>query len=351
MAQFLSLEQSTLRAIDKYNLREKQFVLLVSGGIDSMVLLEIFNQLKPLLLKAPRIICIHHQKSTETRQTRFRLRALKLAQKQSIKKGFEFLTNHGAFDWVPRSESEADLREFRQQVVQALTGDDFNQIIVTGHHLNDQLETQMHRLIRGAGPRGLKAMQEFNQKVFRPLLFNSRKEIAFYAKRRKVEFLEDPSNLNPKYFRNWLRHQWLPLLEKRSPGAMKSLTRSFKVLSESIKSSDAIENVTPEQKQEDGFSVEAASFMALNPTVRKLKIYQWIVSLQAKGTGKSAHVTSQIVEEVQRQIERAFLDRSDTEHSFRAGGVTWLVTPRFILCFSDKSPEHAEAVKGFVFTP
>ncbi len=70
-------------------------------------------------------------------------------------------------------------------------------------------------------------------RVLRPLLNLSRHEIEHYARLRNLQWLEDPSNSSPSHsLRNWLRHEWLPQLEKRSPGAKMNMARSLENLAE-----------------------------------------------------------------------------------------------------------------------
>lgn len=105
-----------------------------------------------------------------------------------------------------------------------------NEILLTGHHLDDQCETLLLALKRGSGPTGLSAMQKItkiNQKVFfRPLLKYTRNELQLSAKKNHLSWIEDSSNQNLHYDRNFLRHKVLPVLKKRWPYFLHTTSRS-----------------------------------------------------------------------------------------------------------------------------
>lgn len=95
------------------------------------------------------------------------------------------------------------------------------------HHAEDLLETRLIRLVRGVGQQGLRAMSILARHRFRPFLEVSREELKKYAEGRGLKWLEDPSNWDTRYFRNWIRNEWLPSLEKFRAGSAQSLMRSL----------------------------------------------------------------------------------------------------------------------------
>ncbi|MEM7084116.1 MAG: tRNA lysidine(34) synthetase TilS [Pseudomonadota bacterium] len=112
-----------------------------------------------------------------------------------------------------------------------------NGVLVTAHHLDDQAETLLLQLLRGAGSQGLQGMPErayldSTRQHVRPLLAYSRAALALYAKQHRVEWLEDPSNQDESFDRNFIRHSVLPLLETRWQAARTTLARSAALLSE-----------------------------------------------------------------------------------------------------------------------
>ncbi len=103
--------------------------------------------------------------------------------------------------------------------------------IATGHTLSDQAETLLYRMLRGAGVSGLSGIPLLREgRYIRPLLNVSRREIMDFLKRVGIPFLEDPSNQDLSFDRNWLRHQLLPVLKERFPGIEETLAREADIL-------------------------------------------------------------------------------------------------------------------------
>jgi len=105
-----------------------------------------------------------------------------------------------------------------------------NEVILLAHHQDDQAETVLIQLLRGAGVKGLAAMplQQYFSKglLCRPLLSFLREEIHSYAVEHKLNWIDDPSNFDTDFDRNFLRHDVVPLLETRWPSLKKVLSRT-----------------------------------------------------------------------------------------------------------------------------
>jgi tRNA(Ile)-lysidine synthase len=103
-------------------------------------------------------------------------------------------------------------------------------VLLTAQHRDDQAETLLLQLFRGAGPRGLAAMPGETQlgagRLVRPLLHLGRTEIVAYARRHRLRWIEDPSNTDTRYDRNLLRRQLLPSIRQRWPGIDRVLARA-----------------------------------------------------------------------------------------------------------------------------
>lgn len=132
---------------------------------------------------------------------------------------------------VPRSSAqglEAAARTARYQAFAQLI--DQNDLLLTAHHLDDQAETLLLQLLRGSGARGLAAMPLLTKfkhgYLARPLLKHSRAELLEYAQNQGLNWIDDDSNLNQHYDRNYLRHQIFPLLRQRWPSAAVTLARA-----------------------------------------------------------------------------------------------------------------------------
>lgn len=142
---------------------------------------------------------------------------------------------------VPRDSGlglEAAAREQRYRVLLETDAD----AVVLAHHQDDQAETLILQLLRGAGVKGLAAMGKVSharaavsgqeKNILRPLLDVSRAELEAYAKAQRLEWINDESNLDLAYDRNFLRHHVLPQLQERFPACRKTIARSAAHLAE-----------------------------------------------------------------------------------------------------------------------
>jgi len=200
----------------------ERLLVAYSGGMDSHVLLHAIWSLRSELTAEIQAIHVNHGLQSE---------AAEWAETCS-----EFCrSNHIPItvvkvDATPgKGESpEAAARESRYRAVRELVckGD----ILLTAHHSEDQAETVLLQLLRGSGPSGLSAMpiiSGFGPGFHaRPLLEFSRADLAEYAKQNKLQWLEDFSNSDTSFDRNFLRHQVVPLLKQRWPAMEKTLSRS-----------------------------------------------------------------------------------------------------------------------------
>jgi tRNA(Ile)-lysidine synthase len=107
-------------------------------------------------------------------------------------------------------------------------------LIVLAHHEDDQAETFLLQLIRGAGVKGLSSMAHFDatKKLWRPLLNQSKSDIESYAKQHKLKWIEDESNQNIDFDRNFVRSKFLPILKNRFNHIIKVISRSSAHLAE-----------------------------------------------------------------------------------------------------------------------
>lgn len=104
--------------------------------------------------------------------------------------------------------------------------------ILLAHHADDQAETLLHNLLRGAGVRGAAAMPESRGRLLRPLLGLPRKALLAYAQARRLTWIEDESNADSRYTRNFLRNEILPRMASRFPTAGERLAAAAARFSE-----------------------------------------------------------------------------------------------------------------------
>ena len=127
-------------------------------------------------------------------------------------------------------KNEEDLRKFRHSCFKQNLRQKKAFAIALAHNKNDCLETRLIQLIRGCGATGLQSLSHWKAPYLRPLLFWTRQEIRAYALKRKLKWLEDPSNEDNYFLRNWIRNKWLIDLETKRRGAVKTLARSLELL-------------------------------------------------------------------------------------------------------------------------
>jgi tRNA(Ile)-lysidine synthase len=208
----------SLKHLDSHKL-----LYALSGGLDSVVGLHILVRLKTRLPLDIRVLHIHHGLSDLPEQCKYRDMAQSFCKKLCESWELDFLTNEKAE--AKGLQSEEELRDFRREQFKKLK--DPEEKVVTAHHRDDLLETRLIRLIRGTGIEGLLSMQKEEAEYLRPFLDIERADFENYAEEFSLNYLEDPSNSDDDYLRNWLRNEWLPQLEQKREGAIRSMSRSL----------------------------------------------------------------------------------------------------------------------------
>ena len=165
-----------------------------------------------------------------------------------------------------------------------------NEVLLTGQHRDDQAETLLFRLLRGAGVRGLSAMPRQRPLgqgyLLRPLLDVSRAELEAYATQQGLSWVEDPSNDDHRYARNFLRQRVVPVLTEQWPQTSATLARSAAHLSEAqgllddLARIDLHRAITPSSFDWLGLrSLELAPLRALSPARQRNALSHWLVSM------------------------------------------------------------------------
>ncbi|PHQ81187.1 MAG: tRNA lysidine(34) synthetase TilS [Coxiella sp. (in: Bacteria)] len=201
------------------------FLVAYSGGVDSHVLLHLMSQIEGVEVTA---IHVNHGLNEAADQWQVHCQSVCDALDVSFR---EFTIN---VIKKPRQSLEAVARDMRYSVLEHLVKNDV--VLVTGHNENDQAETVLLQLMRGAGVKGLSAMpmvKAFGQgQLMRPLLNVTRADIETYARTNALEWIEDSSNADDDFDRNFLRNQILPQLQTRREGVLPNLARSAQHIAE-----------------------------------------------------------------------------------------------------------------------
>ena len=212
-----------------------RLVLGLSGGLDSVVLLEVLRRLAGPL--GFRLSCVHVNHGISPNARRWAAFCERRCKRHAIA-----LTVHEVDVEPYRAEGmEAAARRARYQVYARQQAD----FIVLAQHLDDQAETVLLQLLRGAGVKGGAAMPPMREQdlsrqgkhkrvpaILRPMLAVSRKQIEAYARANKLKWVEDESNADIRRDRNFLRHRVLPVIGQAFPGYRATLARAAGHLAE-----------------------------------------------------------------------------------------------------------------------
>ncbi len=154
-------------------------------------------------------------------------------------------------------------------------------MLLTAHHEDDQLETVLLMLLRGAGLAGLAAMPELapfaGGFLARPLLTRSRGELEAFVRAAGLDFLEDPSNLDERFDRNFLRRRVLPLVRERWPGAAATVGRAARHAAEAQQLLETLAQADLGAARH-GESLAASALRALPPERRRNALRLWIAA-------------------------------------------------------------------------
>ena len=220
---------------EKYIGKEKLFstseklILAVSGGVDSMVMLHLFQQLENDFVVAH---CNFKLRGAESDSDEIFLRdycsekGIEIYVKTFETK--EYATTKGI-------SIEMAARELRYCWFKELLNKLQFDYLTTAHHQDDLVETMLINLTRGTGIRGLSGIQPKSGKVIRPLLFANRLKIINYAAANQIPFQEDSSNEELVYQRNIIRHKLIPMFEEINPAFRKNMSKTAGILRETEK--------------------------------------------------------------------------------------------------------------------
>jgi len=201
----------------------KRIVIAYSGGVDSHVLLHVCAQLQKnlnhLAFKAVYIDHGLHEDSSRWSEH---------CEKVAIDLGVDFTSQQVDARNNNGEGPEQAARRARYAALSTLV--DENTVLLTAQHQDDQAETLMLQLLRGSGVNGLASMPTLARFdagfISRPLLGFSKKDILEYADEKGLSWVEDSSNQNESYDRNFLRQQVIPLIRKRWPAFSKTTSRT-----------------------------------------------------------------------------------------------------------------------------
>ncbi|HET7753618.1 MAG TPA: tRNA lysidine(34) synthetase TilS [Anaeromyxobacteraceae bacterium] len=234
LASLRPFERAVVATCRARNLSISQGPVLValSGGPDSTALAAVMAALRDAAVAGPVLAChVDHQ-----------LRAGSAADGAACEDLCRSLAVplHRVRVDVGGGNLQAAARRARYRALRRVADEAGARVIATGHTRTDQAETVLLRLVRGAGARGLAAIPPRRGRLVRPLIDRSRAEILAYLRDRGLGWCEDPSNATPRFDRNRVRSEVMPLLESLRPGVEASLARAADLLREDERALEAL---------------------------------------------------------------------------------------------------------------
>lgn len=229
LKQFLShLSENTLALADD------KILLAVSGGLDSMVMLDLF-------VKAGFSCEVAHVnfqlRGEESKQDEF------FVKKRCTAYGVPCHVLHASTQALADSKGisiQMAARELRYDWFQSLLIKNNLHCVATAHHLNDSIETSLFNWVNGASLAGLVGISVRNGSVIRPLLFATRSQIEQYANENDLEWREDSSNSTDEYTRNYIRHQLIPKLKEINPSLESTVLKGQQKLAAELALSESV---------------------------------------------------------------------------------------------------------------
>lgn len=278
-----------LRAILPPNTRE--LCVGFSGGLDSTVLLYALAQVRNEIAVAIRAIYVNHGLQADA--SRWAAHGARVCARLGIPYEECTVAVEATGEGIEAAARQARYDVFKAEIKSG-------GVLLTAHHADDQLETLLLALARGSGVRGLASMpaiQPFGAGFHvRPLLDVSREALHAWAAAQRLEWIEDASNQNPSFDRNYLRLTVLPALQKRWPAIAHAAARSAQHLGEATELLDELAEQDLSDVLVNG-CVHVRKLEALSSARRRNVLRVWLRNhgARAPSTGKLASIEHDIL--------------------------------------------------------
>ncbi len=270
-----SLPEVVANSLSRHAAAEQTVAVALSGGVDSMVLLDIMAALKASA-HFPRLeLCavhINHGISSNAGDW------AEFCRVQCAQRDIPLTV---AVVNVSRDTGlglEAAARDARYAALRAHPA----AFILSAQHQDDQAETVLHQMLRGTGLNGLAGMGECRelragQLLLRPILNARRADIEAYAAERGLQWIDDESNQDTRYMRNFIRQDLLPMVATRFPHYAESLARAARHAAESAELLEALAALDLDCKEQDKHSDVRADILDALPLPRQVNaLYHWL---------------------------------------------------------------------------
>lgn len=224
------MKEKVLATIQKYSMLAPgdRVLVAVSGGPDSVALLHVLFDLRETLDLELHVFHLNHMMRGKASE-RDALFVKELADELGLPCTIRSFDVPAYIDERGLSPEEG-AREVRYMLLDEVAEEVGASKIALGHQANDQVETFIMRILRGAGMEGLGGIPPVRNRYIRPLIEVGREEIEAYCREERIEFRVDASNLNLSYLRNRVRHRLIPALQEYSPGFRENALKTIEIL-------------------------------------------------------------------------------------------------------------------------
>lgn len=287
-------------ALNKLVSEHGKILLGVSGGIDSMVMVDLFKKSEFNFAIAHCNFDLREKESEDDE---------KFVRKYAAENKLPFFSKKfktGEFASAKGLSIQMAARKLRMNWMQEIADQERFCCIAMAHHQDDQVETFFLNLMRGTGIAGLHGILPKSGRIIHPMLFTDRNGIVQYANKNDIRFREDSSNLKNDYLRNKIRHKVLPELEKITPGFARKLSGDiahFRSVEKIYRSHLSVLWNSIAEEDEHGASINLAK-------LRKLQELPTYLFEFLNPFGFNAADAEQIAASIERQAGKQFISKT-----------------------------------------
>lgn len=212
----------------KYQNFEGKIAVAVSGGVDSMCLLDFLSRFPN---RSYELLAVNVEHGIRGESS---LRDSEFVKDYCNEKGIKLISERvNSLEYAVENKISVEMaaRELRYKVFEKVLSEREADLIALAHHADDQVETVLMRIFRGTGIDGLAGIKT-REPFIRPFLSVSRADIEAYAKRNDIPFVQDETNLESAYTRNFVRNELIPMIKSKWENFDKSLLRLSKTAEE-----------------------------------------------------------------------------------------------------------------------
>jgi tRNA(Ile)-lysidine synthase len=204
----------------RVDLKGKTILVAVSGGPDSMFLMHLLSRLSPE--EGLQLIVAHLEHGMRPKEDPIET---EFVHNQAQKLGLKSITRRlDQSIWTQRGSKEELMRIQRLRILKSIASEYGCDYIALGHQMDDQVETFLMRLLRGAGSTGLGGMRVRSGQILRPLLWVAKDEILKCLEENNIPYVSDPTNMDKGILRNRIRLELVPFLKQYQPKILKRIS-------------------------------------------------------------------------------------------------------------------------------